>query len=317
VAPTITILDDYQQVATELADWTALASRYHIDAVPDHLTADDLVRRLSETDIVVAMRERTPITAQLLDQVPRLRLIVTTGMRNASIDMDAARARGILVCGTRTRPSGVSELVIGILLSLMRSITAEDEAMHRGGWQHTVGHGLEGSMLGLIGLGSIGSRVAQLARAFDMDVVAWTPHLTADRARELGVRAVARDDLLASADAVSLHVPLNESTRGLIGSRELQLMKPSAYLINTSRGPIVDEVALTRALNSSQIAGAGLDVYDTEPLPHDHPLRGMSNALLLPHIGYVTEQAYRLYFQDAVEDIEAFLEGEPVRALWS
>jgi phosphoglycerate dehydrogenase-like enzyme len=313
---TITLLDDYQQVAVPSVDWSELARRYRIDAVREHIgERDELVARLADSEVVVAMRERTPLTVDLFDRLPRLRLVVTTGMKNASIDVAGAARHGITVCGTRTHPSGVSELVMGMLIAVMRSVSVEDAAMHRGGWQHTIGPGLQGSRLGLLGLGSIGSRVARLASAFEMDVVAWTPNLTPERAATYGVRAVERDELLSTADAVSVHAPLNETTRGLIGARELELMKPSAYLINTSRGPLVDESALVAALRSSAIAGAALDVYDVEPLPVEHPLRQLPNALLLPHIGYVTSNAYEVFYPDAVEDIVAFLAGTPIRVV--
>lgn len=312
--PKITFLDDYQHIVARSADWSRLTDRYTIDPVHDHITnADELILRLADSEVVVAMRERTPLPAEVLTRLARLRLIVTTGMRNAAIDVRTANASGITVCGTRARPSGVSELVIGMLIALMRSISAEDANMHHGGWQHTIGPGLEDSTLGLIGLGTIGSRVARLARAFDMNVIAWTPELTPERAAQHGVRAVPKDELLASADAVSLHAPLNDSTRGLIGAREFGLMKPAAYLLNTSRGPLVDEVALVTALRASAIAGAALDVYDMEPLPVHHPLRELPNALLLPHIGYVTMNAYHLFYSDALEDILAFLAGHPMR----
>jgi phosphoglycerate dehydrogenase-like enzyme len=318
MTPTITLLDDYQQVAVASADWSALRQRYLIDAVREHIAErDDLVARLADSEVVVAMRERTPLDANLFDRLPNLRLDVTTGMKNASIDVAHAAERGITVCGTRTRPSGVSELVVGMLITVMRSISVEDAAMHRGGWQHTIGPGLQGSRLGLLGLGAIGARVARLLDAFEMDVVAWTPNLTAERAATHRVRAVERDELLSTADAVSVHAPLNETTRGMIGAGELALMKPTAYLINTSRGPLVDESALVAALRSGSIAGAALDVYDVEPLPPQHPLRELPNALLLPHIGYVTTNAYEVFYPDAVGDIAAYLAGAPIRVVSS
>ena len=313
---TISLLDDYQDVARSSADWSRLAERFTVAAVREHIAdIDVLAERLADTEVMVAMRERTPITAQLLDRLPGLKLIVTTGMRNAAIDTAAAFARGVTVCGTRTRPSGVSELVIGMLIGVMRSITIEDASMHRGGWQHTIGPGLQGNRLGLFGLGTIGARVARLAQAFEMDVVAWTPGLTPERAAEHNVHAVSRTELLSTSDAVSVHAPLNDATRGMIGAAELDLMKPTAYLLNTSRGALVDDAALVEALTSSSIAGAALDVYDAEPLPVAHPLRQVPNVLLLPHIGYVTTDAYRLFYSDAVEDIEAFLAGHPIRVV--
>lgn len=314
--PLMALLDDYQDVALTSADWSDLTERHRIVPIHEHVADPaDLARRIAGCEVIVAMRERTPIGADLLDQLPRLRLVVTTGMRNAAIDLDAATERGILVCGTPTRPAGVSELVIGMLIAVTRSISIEDAAMRRGDWQHTIGPSLQGRTLGLLGLGTIGSRVALLANAFEMDVVAWTPSLTAGRAAREGVRAVSQDELLAVSDALSIHVPLAPSTRGLIGRTQLSRMKRSAYLINTSRGPIVDEHALVEALRSGTIAGAALDVYDTEPLPVDHPLRSVPNALLLPHLGYVTTDTYRVFYEGAVAAIKAFESGDPVRVL--
>jgi phosphoglycerate dehydrogenase-like enzyme len=236
-------------------------------------------------------------------------------MRNAAIDLQAAVDRGVVVCGTGGLPYPTAELAWGLVLSLMRRIPREDRATREGRWQETVGLGLNGKTLGVLGLGTLGSRVARFGRAFEMEVLAWSQNLTAERAAELGAVRVEKDDLLAQSDVVSIHLVLSERTRGLIGARELGLMKRTAYLVNTSRGPIVDETALVRALREGTIAGAGLDVYDEEPLPLDHPLRGLPSTVITPHLGYVTEETYRIFYGQALEDILAFLRGEPVRVL--
>jgi phosphoglycerate dehydrogenase-like enzyme len=261
------------------------------------------------------MRERTPFGADLLARLPRLRLLVTTGMANASIDLAAARTRGVVVCGTRGLPSPTAELTWGLILAVLRHIPAEDARLRAGGWQATVGSELAGHTLGIIGLGRLGRRVARVARAFEMDVLAWSQNLDVDEARRHGAEPVGRDELLARADVVTIHLRLSARTRGLIGPAELARMKPSAVLVNTSRGPIVDEVALVDALRRGVIAGAGLDVYDTEPLPAGHPLRTAPNTVLTPHLGYVTSGTYERFYGDAVEDIAAFQRGAPLRVL--
>jgi phosphoglycerate dehydrogenase-like enzyme len=314
--PTVTILDDYQQVALASADWSAVRRRYSLVSLSEHIGAEpDLVRRLLDSEVVVAMRERTPFPARVLARLPRLRLLVTTGMRNSAIDIDAAKHQGVTVCGTSGSSDAVAELTMGMLIALTRNIAREDAAVRSGGWQHTIGPELAGKTLGVMGLGRIGSVVARLARAFGMSVVAWSPHLTAERARPHDVRAVTKPDLFARSDVVTIHLPLSETSRGLIGAAELALMKPAAYLINTSRGPIVDEPALIDALRERRIAGAALDVYDVEPLPAGHPLRSLDNTLLLPHIGYVTTDGYRRWFGQVVENILAWSAGDPVRTL--
>jgi phosphoglycerate dehydrogenase-like enzyme len=312
----IAILDDYQDAARRLADWARLPAGAELTVFRDHLAdLDAVAARLADFDVVVAMRERTPFSRALLERLPRLRLLVTTGMRNAAIDLQAAADRGVVVCGTGGLPYPTAELAWGLVLSLMRRIPREDRATREGRWQETVGLGLNGKTLGVLGLGTLGSRVARFGRAFEMDVLAWSQNLTAERAAELGAARVEKDDLLARSDVVSIHLVLSERTRGLIGARELALMKRTAYLVNTSRGPIVDEAALIRALREGTIAGAGLDVYDEEPLPPDHPLRGLPSTVITPHLGYVTEETYRIFYGQALEDILAFLRGEPVRVL--
>jgi phosphoglycerate dehydrogenase-like enzyme len=308
----VAILDDYQDVARHSADWGEL----DVTAFTDHVTGDDaLAARLEPFEAVVAMRERTPFTAVRLARLPRLKVLVTTGMANASIDVPAARARGIAVAGTRSLASPTAELTWGLILALARHIPAEDAELRSGGWQHTIGPELAGRTLGVIGLGRLGSRVAAIGRAFEMDVLAWSQNLTAEHAAAHGATAVAKEQLLERADVVSIHLKLSERSRGLIGAAELARMKPGAYLINTSRGPIVDEAALVEALRAGTIGGAGLDVFDIEPLPVDHPLRSAPNTVLTPHLGYVTTGGYELFYRDAVEDIEAFRRGAPVRLL--
>jgi phosphoglycerate dehydrogenase-like enzyme len=312
----VALLDDYQDVARRFGDWRSLGEEVHLTAFHDHLEGvERLAERLAPFDVVVAMRERTPFGAELLDRLPRLRLLITTGMANPSIDMAAARARGVTVCGTGGIPSPTAELTWALILALTRHVCEEDRRMRAGGWQRTVGAELAGRTLGVIGLGTLGRRVAAVGRAFEMRVVAWSQNLGAEDAVAAGAERVERDELLAGADVVTIHLRLSDRTRGLIGARELGLMKRSALLVNTSRGPIVDEPALLRALRAGTIAGAGLDVYDTEPLPSDHPLRSAPNTVLTPHLGYVTSGSYERYYGDAVEDVAAFLRGTPVRVL--
>jgi phosphoglycerate dehydrogenase-like enzyme len=309
----VAVLDDYQGVALEYATWPA---EVEVTVFEDHIAADDeLVARLQDFEAVVAMRERTPFTRARLERLPNLELLVTTGMANAAIDLDAARERGVVVCGTGGLPSPTAELTWALILGLLRRVHEEDRAIRAGGWQHTIGPELAGRTLGVIGLGRLGSRVAKIAQAFEMDVLAWSQNLDPGHAQSLGATPVARDELLRRADVVTVHLRLSERTRGLIGAAELARMRPDAYLVNTSRGPIVDEAALLEALHAGTIAGAALDVYDTEPLPPDHPLRRAPNTLLTPHIGYVTTGGYEVFYRDAVEDIAAFLRGDPVRTL--
>jgi phosphoglycerate dehydrogenase-like enzyme len=314
--PTVTVLDDYQRIALRSADWSPVAGTHQIDVITEHLDDHEaLVSRLAGSEVVVAMRERTAFPAEVFDRLPELRLLVTTGMRNAAIDMTAARAHGVMVCGTSGSSNAVPELTIGMMIALTRNFVAEDAAVRSGCWQHRIGPGLAGATLGVIGLGRLGVPVATLAQAFGMTVIAWSPNLTAERAEPHGVRAVSKDELFADSDVITIHMPLSDRSRGLVGAADLARMKPTAYLINTSRGPIVDEAALVDALRGGRIAGAGLDVYDTEPLPANHPLGSLPNTLLLPHIGYVTTDGYRGWFGQVVEDIVAWTNGEPVRVL--
>jgi phosphoglycerate dehydrogenase-like enzyme len=312
----VAILDDYQGIARRMADWTSLPAGDEVTVFGDHLADTGAVAaRLADFDAVVAMRERTPFPRDLLQRLPRLKLLVTTGMRNASIDVGAAVERGIVVCGTAGLPYPTAELTWGLILALARRIAVEDRATREGRWQVSCGMGLNGKTLGVIGLGGLGSRVARIGRAFEMEVVAWSQNLTAARAAEVGATLVGKDELLERADVVSIHLVLGDRSRALLGARELSRMKRTAYLINTSRGPIVDEAALVAALRAGTIAGAGLDVYDEEPLPLDHPLRTLPNTVITPHLGYVTEEGYRIFYGQALEDVKAWLAGQPVRVL--
>jgi phosphoglycerate dehydrogenase-like enzyme len=312
----VALLDDYQGVALSMADWKSVPAGTEVVAFKDHL-ADEaaLAARLADFDIVMALRERTPFTRSLLERLPKLKLLITAGMRNASIDMKAAAERGVVVCGTAGLPYPTAELAWGLILALARRIPAEDRATREGQWQTTVGLGLNGKTLGVLGLGTLGSRAAKVGLAFEMKVLAWSQNLTAERAAEVGAMLTPKDELLAHSDFVSIHLVLGDRSRGLIGERELGLMKRSAYLVNTSRGPIVDEAALIRALQDGTIAGAGLDVFDVEPLPLDHPFRRLPNTVISPHLGYVTEETYRVFYGQVLEDVTAFLGGAPVRVL--
>jgi len=312
------ILDDYQNVALSYADWSPIADRVETQVFSEHIADENaLVAALGDAQIIVIMRERTPFTASLLARLPALKLLITSGMRNASIDMDAAKSHGITVCGTGSGGSAPVELTWALILGLARHLVTENNALRESGpWQSTVGFGLSGKRLGLIGLGKLGQKTAEVGKAFGMEVVAWSQNLTAERAAEYGVTlAASKEELLATSDVVSIHLVLSDRSRGLIDAAGLALMKPSALLINTSRAAIVDQPALIAALQNGQIGGAGLDVFDVEPLPVDHPFRTLDNVLATPHIGYVADGNYRTYFTETVEDIAAFLAGQPVRVL--
>jgi phosphoglycerate dehydrogenase-like enzyme len=311
------ILDDYQDVARTYADWSALPG-VTVEAVTEHVADHDrLVEILTGAEIVVVMRERTPMPRELLERLPDLRLLVTTGQRNASIDLVAARDHGVVVCGTDSSPHPPGELTWALILGLARHVVREDTAFHADGpWQSTVGQQLHGSTLGLVGLGRIGTQVAAVARAFGMDVVAWSPHLTEERAAEAGARlAPSLRDLMSGSDWVSMHMVLSDTTRGLVGRDEIAAMRPTAYLVNTSRAGLVDTDALLAALEDGRIAGAGLDVFDVEPVPAGDRLRRLDNVLATPHIGYVVDANYRRFYTQAVEDVAAWLAGDPVRVL--
>ena len=310
------VLDDYQGVALSMADWSAVEQDLEIQVFHDHLGGEDAVAEaLRDFEVIIIMRERTPFPRELFERLPQLELLVTTGQRNASIDLAAASASGIVVSGTDILGHPTAELTWGLVLAVVRNIVQEDRSMRAGGWQETVGVGLAGKTLGVIGLGRQGSQVAAYGRAFGMEVVAWSRNLTAERCAEVGAALLGKDELLARSDVVTIHLVLGDRSRGLIGARELALMKPTAYLVNTSRGPIIEETALVEALRRRAIAGAALDVFDAEPLPRDHPLRTLENTVVTPHIAYVSQETYRIMFEHAVADIRAWLDGAPVRVL--
>jgi phosphoglycerate dehydrogenase-like enzyme len=312
----VVVLDDYQDVARRFGPWDTIGDRIELTVINEHIgDTDELVESLKDAAIVVAMRERTPFPRATLERLPNLKLLVTTGMANAAIDMDATRDLGITVSGTGIPVHPTSELTWGLILAVTRNITVEDARMREGGWQHTIGMELGGRTLGVVGLGRQGSRVAAIGKAFEMEVVAWSQNLDPEHARSQGVEPVTKEQLLERSDVVTLHLRLSDRTRGIIGATDLARMKHTAFLINTSRGPLVDEAALLGALDKGVIAGAGLDVYDTEPLPPGHALRSAPNTVLTPHIGYVSEGSYEVFYRDAVEDIAGFLDGSPPRVL--
>jgi len=312
----VAILDDYQGAALQLADWQSLHPQARISAVDTHIADfEALTTRLHGCDAVVAMRERTPFPAALFTRLPNLKLLVTSGMRNSAIDLEAASKHGVTVCGTDMLPYPTAELTWGLILAFARNIAREDRAMREGKWQTSIGTGLKGKTLGLLGLGRLGAQVAAIGKAFGMEIIAWSQNLTAEQAAAAGARLVDKETLFAAADIVSIHLVLGERTRGLVKAADLARMKPSAFLVNTSRGPIVDEQALIAALESRRIAGAAIDVYDHEPLPAEHPLRRAANTVLTPHLGYVTTENYRLAYGQAVEAIRAYLAGTPIRVI--
>ena len=312
----LAILDDYQRVALEMADWTPLRAAVEITVFDRHLGALDAVAdALAGFEIVCIMRERTPFPASLFERLPKLKLLVTTGRRNAAIDLEAAARGGVTVCGTGSPGHAAGELAFALILALARGLLSEANSVRAGGWQVGIGRDLHGATLGILGLGHIGAQIAGFGKAFGMQLMAWSQNLTEARAAEVGVRRVARDELFAGADFVTIHTRLSPRTEGLVGARELALMRPDAYLINSSRGPIVDQEALILALEQGKIAGAALDVYDQEPLPADHPLRRTPRLLLTPHIGYVTRETYRVFYRETVELVQAWLAGRPRNVL--
>ena len=312
------ILDDYQNVALCQANWSVLEPEVQVTALHNPIQDQDrLVEALIDADIIVIMRERTPMTSTLLSRLPRLKLLVTSGARNASIDLAAAKAQGVTVSGTGSGSDAPVELTWALILGLARHLTAENRSIRNSGpWQSTLGVGLRGKTLGLIGLGKIGQRMAMIAQAFGMRVIAWSQNLTAERAAEFNVElAPSKQALLQTSDVVSLHLVLSDRSRGIIAAADLAAMKQSAFLVNTSRSGLVDQAALLEALETRRIAGAGLDVFDHEPLPDKHPYRHLPNVLATPHLGYVTDDNYRVYFNEAIEDIQAFMVGQPIREL--
>jgi phosphoglycerate dehydrogenase-like enzyme len=311
------ILDDYQNVALKLADWSTIAKDVEVKVFNAPLGNDDaVIKALQGFAIVNMMRERTPFLRKVIEGLPDLKLLITTGARNASIDLKACAECGVTVCGTGGVGSPTTGIAVGLMLELTRRIGYENARMKAGDpWQVTLGRDLEGLTLGVLGLGKLGQRVTNVAKAFGMKVIAWSQNLTPEKAKEAGAEYVSKEDLFAKADIVTLHVVLSDRSRGIVGAKELGLMKKTAYLVNTSRGPLIDEKALVAALQSKSIAGAGLDVFDVEPLPRDHVFRKLDNVVLTPHLGYVAEQNYRKQYPDVVEDIRAWLDGKPVRVI--
>ena len=316
----LSILDDYQGAALEMADWAPVRSRGLEIAVERFPFADedDVVRSLADSEIVAAMRERTAFPKSVVDRLPKLKLLITTGMRNASFDMAALKDRGVTVCGTGGPGGGnedTAELAWGLILGAARRIAEDHTFMRQGGWQTRIGHRIAGKTLGLLGLGRLGSAVARVGLAFGCKAIAWSQNLTTEKAAEQGVERVEKDELFRRSDILSVHLVLSPRSRGLVGAREISLMKPSAILVNTSRGPICDTDAVIAALKEGRLAYAGFDVYDREPLPIRHPLRSAPNVILTPHIGYVTDENYRNSYPQIVENIVAFLDGKPVRVI--
>ena len=316
----LSILDDYQGVALDMADWAPVRARgieIAVERFP-FADADDVVRSLADSEIVAAMRERTPFPRSIVERLPKLKLLITTGMRNASFDMAALRDRGVTVYGTGGPGGGnedTAELAWGLILGAARRIAEDHAFMRHGGWQTRIGHRVAGKTLGLLGLGRLGSAVARVGLAFGMKAIAWSQNLTAEKAAEQGVERVEKDELFRRADILSVHLVLSDRSRGLVGAREIGLMKPSSILVNTSRGPICDTAAVIEALKGGRLAYAGLDVYDQEPLPLNHPLRTAPNVILTPHIGYVTEENYRSSYPQIVENILGYLDGKPIRVI--
>jgi len=311
------VLDDYQNVALKLADWTKIASDVDVTVFNKPMSGPDEVHRtLRDFHIICMMRERTPFRRYTIEALPNLRLLITTGARNASIDMAAAAERSITVCGTGSFGNPTTGITFGLILELTRRIGYEHARLKSGElWQVTLGPDIEGKTLGIVGLGKLGARVAGVARAFGMNVIAWSPNLTPEKCREVGVEYATKEELFRDADIITIHLQLSDRSRGTVRTKEFGLMKPTAYIVNTARGPIIEEEALIAALNERRIAGAGLDVFDVEPLPLDHPFRRMDNVVITPHLGYVSQQNYQRYFPDIVENIRAFVDGKPVRVV--
>jgi phosphoglycerate dehydrogenase-like enzyme len=311
------VLDDYQNVALKLADWSKVTNDVEVKVFNAPFSGpEEAIRALQGFAIVAAMRERTPFPRKVIEALPDLKLLITTGARNASFDMKAAAERGIVVSSTASFGNPTAGLTFGLMLELTRRIGYEHARMKAGeAWQSTIGIDLEGKTLGIVGLGKLGNRVAGIAKPFGMKVIAWSQNLTPEKCQAAGVEYASKEDLFRNADFITIHVQLSDRSRGLIGAKDLGLMKPTAYIVNTSRGPIIEEKALLAALQERRIAGAGLDVFDVEPLPLDHPFRRLDNVLITPHLGYVSMENYRLYFRDIVDDIRAFLDGKPVRVL--
>jgi phosphoglycerate dehydrogenase-like enzyme len=312
----IAILDDYQQVAEHFADWEKVKDRCELKVFNEPFDDEDhAIENLLDFDALIIMRERTPITTKLLNACSNLKLIITSGMRNKSIDLETCKQKNITVCGTDMHPNPTAELTWALILGLARNLREETENMYQGYWQTTLGTELKGKTLGVIGLGKQGTQVTNIAKAFGMEVIAWSENLKIADAQAKGALAVSKEDLLERSDFITIHLVLSERTKHIIKYEDICKMKPTAYLINTSRGEIIHEEDLAKALEENKIAGAGIDVYSTEPLPADHKLRFLPNALLLPHLGYVTKENYSLMYEQMLEDLEAYFDNNPIRLL--
>ncbi len=317
----LAVLDDYARVALDMADWSPLHGRCHIDVIDRALgVPDEAAEVLAPYDVLCHLRERTAMPRTLIELLPNLKLVTITGAAHRTLDLAAARERGVVVCHSGSRPGsgqgeGTPELTLGLMLALARSIAHEHGGMRAGAWQTTVGTTLYGRTLGVVGLGRVGRRVVELARAFGMNVVAWSQNMTAEQASSAGARLVSKRELFASSDYVSLHLVLGERSRGIVGEAELAAMKPTSFIVNTARGPLIDEAALMSALRERRIAGAGLDVFWNEPLARDHPIRALPNVVLTPHLGYVVEESLRAFYEDTVENVVAWLDGKAIRVV--
>src|SRR6201996_9140511 len=311
------ILDDYLDLSQKLADWSKVKDRVDVTVFREPLTTPDAVASaLKDVEIICAMRERTPFPRAMFDALPKLKLLITSGMRNNSIDLEAAKDKKVVVCGTKWSKDPTAPLTMGMILELTRNIGRENARMHAGEYlQKHIGIEIEDKTLGVVGLGKLGAKVAGLAKAFGMNVIAWSPNLTPERCKEVGVGYATKEELFSTADFITVHVVLSQRSRGLVGRDDLARMKPTAYLINTARGPIVDEAALLETLQQRKIAGAGIDVFSVEPLPVDHPFRKLDNMVLTPHLGYVSRDAFEAHYSQMIEDIEAWLKGEPIRTV--
>ncbi len=314
----LAIIDDYEELALKLGDWDCLPTEVRIDVHTDHLDEENsLVKRLMPYEILVIMRERTPFFRSLIEKLPNLKLLVTTGQRNRSIDLAACLEREVVVCGTDSGKGAAAEHTWGLILALLKKIPQTDHSVREGRWGGEIGTELNGKTLGVLGLGRLGTQVARVGLAFGMKILAWSQNMTESRASEAGAVHSPKDELLAGSDIISIHLVLSERTQGLIGAHEIGLMKPTACIVNTSRGPIIDERALIEALQTGQIAGAGIDVFETEPLPPDHPFLTLHNTVITPHMGYVTRENFQIFFKQAAEDVAAWLNGQPIRVLVS
>jgi phosphoglycerate dehydrogenase-like enzyme len=312
----LAILDDYQNCALDMADWSSVKKDAEITVFTDHKHEEaEIVERLKDFEIICCMRERTPFDRSLFEKLPNLKLLVTSGMHNRGIDLDAAKDNGVVVCGTPSVGRPTADLAWGLILSLARFIAYEDRNVRAGGWQQTVGIGLEGKTLGIVGLGKLGGRMAEIGKAFGMTMIAWSQNLTAERCAEAGVELVTKEELMRRSDFITIHMVLSERSRGLIGAADIAQMKPTAFIVNTSRGPIIDEDALADALAKKAIGGAGLDVFSVEPLPADHPFRKLENTVITPHLGYVEQENYKAYGGGYVKAVRAFLDGSPTAVM--